>query len=156
MVEGLPLIQTSHGVCSGCLVGKHPEKRYEFGKAHRASSILDLIHSDVDGPIPTTSINGCRYLLTFIDDCSRYLWIYLMKHKSEVFDIFKYFKAMIENCFSKNIKPIRSNKGGEYIKRYFHHYCETEGIQMEHSVPYTPQQNLLQENNILPYLWVKL
>ena len=52
MVEGLPLIQTSNGVCSGCLVGKHPKKRYEFGKAHRAASILDLIHSDVAGPMP--------------------------------------------------------------------------------------------------------
>ena len=49
MVEGLPLIQTSNGVCSGCLVGRHPKKRYEVGKAHRAASILDLIHSDVLG-----------------------------------------------------------------------------------------------------------
>ena len=81
MVEGLPLIQTSDGVCYGCLVGKHPKKRYEVWKAHIASSLLDLIHSDVAGPIPTTSINGCRYFLTFIDDCSRYYWIYFMKHK---------------------------------------------------------------------------
>ena len=54
MVEGFPLIQTSDGVCPGCLVGKHPEKTYDVGKAHRAASILDLIHSDVVGPIPTT------------------------------------------------------------------------------------------------------
>ena len=47
MVEGFPLSQNYDGVCSGCLVGKHPEKRYEFGKAHKVSSILDLIHSDV-------------------------------------------------------------------------------------------------------------
>ena len=61
MVEGFPLIQTFGGVCSGCLVGKHPEKRYEVGKAHRVVSILDLIHSDVFGPIPTNSTNGCRF-----------------------------------------------------------------------------------------------
>ena len=79
MVEGLPLIQTSNGVCPGCLVGKHPEKRYEFGEAHRDSSILDLIHSGVAGPIPTTSINGCKYFLTFIDNCSRFCLIYFMK-----------------------------------------------------------------------------
>ena len=79
MVEGLPLIQTSDGVCPSFLVGKHPKKRYEFGKAHRVASILDLIHCDVAGPIPTTSINGCRYFLTFIDDCSRFYWIYFMK-----------------------------------------------------------------------------
>ena len=72
MVEGSPSIQTFNGVCVGCLVGKHPEKKYGVGKAHRASSILDLIHSDVAGPMPTKYINGCRYFLTFIDDCSRY------------------------------------------------------------------------------------
>ena len=47
MVEGFPLIQTSDGVCHGCLVGKHPEKRYEVGKETRATSTLDLIHSCV-------------------------------------------------------------------------------------------------------------
>ena len=64
-----------------------------------------------------------------------------MKQKLEIFGIFKFFKAMIENSFRKNIKSIRTNNGGEYIKRYFHHYSESEGIRMEHSVPYTPQQN---------------
>ena len=62
-----------------------------------------------------------------------------MKHKLEVFGIFKFFKALIENSFKKNIKSIRPDKGGDYIKREFHHYCELEGIQMEHPVPYTPQ-----------------
>ena len=103
----------------GYLVGKHLENRYDVGKAHRASSILDLIHSDVVGTMRTKSINGCRYLLTFNDDCSRYYWIYFMKQKSEVFDTFKGFKAMVENSFSKKIKSIIFDKQGEYIKRYF-------------------------------------
>ena len=119
MVEGFPSIQTSNGVCVGCLVGKHTEKRYEVGKAHRASSILDLIHSDMAGPIPTKSINGCGYFLTFIDDCSRYCWIYFIEQKQEDFDTFKVFKAMVKNSFSKKIKSIRFNEGGEYIKREF-------------------------------------
>ena len=88
MVEGLPLIQTSNGVCPDFVVGKHTENRYEVGKATRDSSTLDLIHSDVSGTIPTTSINGSMYFLTFIDDCSRFYWIYFMKQKSEVFGIF--------------------------------------------------------------------
>ena len=101
MVEGLPVIQTSNGECSSRLVGKHPEKRYEVGKAHRASSILDLKHTDVVGHIPTNSTNGCKYFLTFIDDYSRYCWIYFMKHKSEFFEIFKVFNAMAQNSFRK-------------------------------------------------------
>ena len=79
MVEGFPLIQTSDGVYLDCLVGKHPEKRYEFGKETIAASTLDLIHNDVSGPIPTTSINCSRYFLTFIYDCSRFCWVYFMK-----------------------------------------------------------------------------
>ena len=95
MVEGLPLIQTSNGVCYGFLVVKHIGKRYEDGKEHRASSILDLIHSDVAGPISTTSLNGCRYFLTFIDDCSRYFLIYFMKQKAELFDTFKVYRIWL-------------------------------------------------------------
>ena len=124
-----------------CLVGKHPKKRYEIGNAHRDASILDLIHSDVVGPMPTNSINFCRYFLTFIDDCSRYYWVYFMKQKSKFFETFKVFKAVVENNFTKKIKSIRSDKGGDSIKGYFHNFCESKGIRMEHSVPYTPNQN---------------
>ena len=69
MVEGFPLTKSSKGVCTGCLVGKHPKKRYEVGKERRVSSTLDLIHHDVSGPIPTTYMNGSKYFLAFIDDC---------------------------------------------------------------------------------------
>ena len=112
---------------------------------------------------------GSRYFLTFINDCSRFCWIYFKKHKSEVFGIFKFFKAMVENSFEKKIKSIRSNKGGQHIKRDFHHYCESKEIRMEHSVLYTPQHNgvverkkislkemamcLLHAKNIHPSLW---
>ena len=72
MVEGFPSIQTFDGVRVGCLVGKHPKNKYDVWKEHRVSFTLDLIHSDVAGPMPTNSINGCRNFLTFIDDCSQY------------------------------------------------------------------------------------
>ena len=58
MVEGLPLIKYSEGVCIDFLVGNHPNKMYDVGKARRVASTLDLIHSDVSGPISTTSMNG--------------------------------------------------------------------------------------------------
>ena len=61
-----------------------------------------------------------------------------MKQKSEVFETFKVFKAMVENNFNKKINSIRSDKGGEYIKGYFQSFYESEAIRMEHSVPYTP------------------
>ena len=64
-----------------------------------------------------------------------------MKLKSEIFETFKSFKAMVENNFNNKIKSIRSDGGGEYVKRDFQNFYESEGIQMENSVPYTPQQN---------------
>ena len=79
MVEGLPLIKTSDGVCIGFLVGKHPKKIYEIGKENRVASTLYLIHSDVFIPMPTISTNGSPCFLTFIDVCSRFCWVYFMK-----------------------------------------------------------------------------
>ena len=104
--EGFPLIQTSDGVCLGCLVGKHPEKRYEVGKEHRVVFILDLIHSDVSRPMPTTSNNGSRYFLTFIDDCSRFCWVYFMKQKSELFEILKFLKPWLKIVLERRSIPL--------------------------------------------------
>ena len=81
--------------------------------------MLDLIYSDVSRQIPTTSMNGFRHFITFIDDFSRYCWIYFLNHKSEVFDIFKSFKALFKNTFGKKIKALRSDNRGEYIKKEF-------------------------------------
>ena len=67
--------------------------------------------------MPTPSINGSRYFINFIDDYSRYCWIYFIKNKSEVFETFKVFKASDENTLGKKIKALRSNNGGVYIER---------------------------------------
>ena len=58
MVEGLPAIKATTGVCKGCIVGKHPEHKFDWGKASRVKSILGLIHSDIRGPMPTKSMSG--------------------------------------------------------------------------------------------------
>jgi hypothetical protein len=76
MVKGFPYIHFFEGVCEGCILGKHPEEKFENWKARRASSSLDLVHSDRMGPFPHPSINEERYILTFIDDYSRYNWVY--------------------------------------------------------------------------------
>ena len=79
MVEGLPVIKETTRVCKGCVIGKHPEHKFNRGKANRATSILGLIHSYISVLIPITSMNGSRYLLTFIDDFSRYTWVFFLK-----------------------------------------------------------------------------
>ena len=70
MVEGLPQIRSSNGACIGCVVGKHPEKSYEKGKARRETQPLGLVNSDLIVPFPTPSYGRTRYVLTLIDDYS--------------------------------------------------------------------------------------
>jgi hypothetical protein len=76
MVEGLPTIKFTSGVCQGCILGKHPKKKFDKGKEQRDSSPLGMIHSEIMGPFPQPSISKARYVLTFIDDFSLYLGIF--------------------------------------------------------------------------------
>ena len=97
MVIGFPKIKFSKGVCQGCILGKHPEHKFVRASHERTSAPLELIHSDFLGPFPLMSMIQDKYALTFIDDFSKYCWVYFLKHKSEVFGLFKVFKALVEN-----------------------------------------------------------
>ena len=76
------------------------------------------MHIDICGPFPTTFWNGQQYFITFIDDYSRYGYLYLLHEKSQFLDIFKTFKAEVELQLGKKITAIKSNRGGEYYVRY--------------------------------------
>ena len=67
--------------------------------------------------------------------------MYFLKQKSEVFEIFKVFKDLVEKLCGKNIKVLRNNNGKEYFNKNLQQLCEYNGIQMQNYVPYTPQQN---------------
>ena len=130
MVIGFPKIKFSKGVYQGCILGKHPEHKFERASHERTSAPLELIHSDVAGPFPHISMSQAKYALTFIDDFSRYCWVYFLKHKSEFFGLFKVFKALVENQSRRKLKVLISDNGGEYVKSKFIQYCVDVGIQM--------------------------
>ena len=88
---------------------------------------------------------GKRYFITFIDDCTRYTYVYLLRTKDEAFDKFKIYKAESENQKDKKIKMVRSDRGGEYFSNEFDAFCEEHGIIHQKSAPFTPQQNGLAE-----------
>ena len=79
---------------------------------------MELIHTDICGPFPTPSWNGQQYFITFIDNYSRYGYLYLIHEKSQSLDVFKNFKAEVENQLSKKIKVIKFDRGGEFYGRY--------------------------------------
>ena len=71
---------------------------------------------------------GYEYFVTFIDDYSRYVYVYLMQHKSDTFEKFKEYRAEVENQLGKTIKNLRSNRGGEYLDRDFEEFLVEHGI----------------------------
>ena len=87
------------------------------------------------------SLGGAKYFVSFIDYCSRRLWVYLIKKKSDVFPIFKDFKARVELESGKRIKCLKMNNGGEYTNGDFIAFCKQESIQRQFTVVYTPPQN---------------
>jgi transposase InsO family protein len=89
----------------------------------------------------TRSLGGAYYFLIFIDDRTRYTWVYFIRKKSDVFEYFKEFKNLVEKKTGRYIKILRSDQGGEYTSRDFFKYCKNNGIQQQFTVPHTPQQN---------------
>ena len=102
---------------------------------------LELVHTDLWGSSSVSLLGGFRYYITFIDDYSRKVWIYFLKNKSNVLDIFKRWKAMVETGTSLRLKCLRFDNGGEYIDRRFKEYCAANGFRMEKTTPRTSQQN---------------
>ncbi|GJU92897.1 retrotransposon protein, putative, ty1-copia subclass [Tanacetum coccineum] len=126
--------------CVSCLSGKMTRKSFPH-RPERATDLLGIIHTDVCGPLRHVSKQGASYFITFTDDYSRYGYVYLLKHKHEVFETFKVFKNEVENQLGKTIKALRSDRGGEYISQEFKDYLKACGIVQQLTPPYTPQHN---------------
>ncbi|KAL0368054.1 UNVERIFIED_CONTAM: Retrovirus-related Pol polyprotein from transposon TNT 1-94 [Sesamum calycinum] len=124
MMTDLPQIQAVEGACEAYLQGKQHKKPFPSRTPWRAKAVLELIHTDVCGPMRTPSHEQNRYFILFIDDYSRMTWVYFMREKSEVFKVFKKFKNLVEN--GRSIKVLRSDQGKEYNNSEFDKFCEEE------------------------------
>jgi transposase InsO family protein len=141
MVTGLPIVSCRDGVCADCVLNKHHRDSFDKRASWHASGPLQLVQSDLCGPLSSPSFYGCKYFLTFIDDFSRRTWVYFLKLKSKVFDKLLAYTALVEEQSGHQIQKLRIDNGGEYVNNNFASYCITQGIQMQHTIPYTPQQN---------------
>lgn len=130
--------------CKICIKGKQSRKPYNV-TGNRAENKLEIIHTDVCGPLPVQSIGGNRYFVTFIDDSTRKVFLYVMRNKSQVFNCFKDFKVLVEDQSECKIKILRSDNGKEYVNRHFYEFCQMHGIDQQRSPHYAPQQNGLAE-----------
>ncbi|GJX71637.1 retrotransposon protein, putative, ty1-copia subclass [Tanacetum coccineum] len=130
--------------CVSCLSGKMTRKSFPY-HPERATDLLEIIHTDVCGPLRHVSRQGASYFIIFTDDYSRYGYVYLLKHKHEVFETSEVFKNKVENQLGKTIKALRSDRGGEYISQDFKDYLKACGIIQQLTPLYTPQHNGVSE-----------
>jgi Integrase core domain len=122
---------------------------------NRIMNVLELIHTDICGPFPTTTRNDHVYFISFIDDYSRYDYIYLIKKNTQILDIFKSFKSEVELQLNKKIKDVRSDRGGEYYDRsdglgeqrpeLFAKFLEDDEIVPQYTMSGSPAMNSVAE-----------
>jgi Integrase core domain len=144
MCEGIDFNEKHHPdscVCEPCLTTKGKRKPHnhpiEPGKHN-----LDLVYSDVVGPIPVKGYDGSRYLVTFTCDRSKLTKVYVIKTKGEVYDCFIHFKKHYERPdLGWTIKRLHDDGGGEYISNKLRAFLFKNGINLELTEPYSSQMN---------------
>lgn len=127
--------------CETCVGGKHHKSQFPKGTSTRSNEPLGLIHSDICGKLNSKSLSGAEYFLTFVDDKTRYVWVYFLKHKDEAFQRFVEWKALVEKSSGHQVKILRTDNGGEYTSTQFEGFLKAEGIRHERTVLKTPEQN---------------
>lgn len=130
--------------CEICLKGK--QCRFPFNQTGpRATEVLEVIHSDLCGPLNVRSMGGARYILVFVDDFTRKTFVYFLQSKHETVTRFAEFKALVENQCNKFIKVLHTDNGSEYCNKAFQTLLRKSGIYHRTSAPYTPEHNGLVE-----------
>ena len=112
MVRDLPTIDPPSHTCEVCIIGKKARLPSPNGKSLRAKAPLQLVHTDICGPLDLVSLGGNRYFNIFIDDFRRKLWVYIIKEKSAIFTIFKNFKPLVEAESGHKLITLQSDRGG--------------------------------------------
>eukprot|EP00833_Pecoramyces_ruminatium_P006363 jgi/Orpsp1_1/1180395/evm.model.c7180000073227.1 len=125
--------------CQICSNSKQKNKPYKRSQNY-SKSVFELIHLDLIGPIEE-SIYGNKFILTILDDFSRYGWTLFLKDKSETFNSFHLWYLKFKNILNKKLKHIRSDNGTEFSNHHFENFCSLNGIDQQFTIPYNPQSN---------------
>ena len=128
---------SNFSMCEHYLCGKQAMNSHSSISKKR-SELLQLVHSHVCGPMPTVSMGGASYFVTFIDDFSQKVWAYPLKRKDEVLSIFKHFFTLVEIETGKKFKCLCLDNGREYVSKSFQDFCDTKGIKRDLTTPYIP------------------
>lgn len=96
MVEGLPIFRNIQLSFDGCALGKMHREQFPMHDRRKETNILELVNTDICGPMQTRSLGGAYYFMLFTDDCTRYLWVYFLSKKSQTFQCFIEHKTLVE------------------------------------------------------------
>ena len=137
MVDGLDLTSDSSfpAICEACIYGKQHRDSFPKKASTRAPQILWLVHSDIHGPLKVVTPWGFKYWVTFIDDKSHFVCIYLMKTKDQALGTFRQYKALVENQTRQTIKILWDDKGGKYTSREFDALTASSSIFRQRTAP---------------------
>uniref|UniRef100_A0ACD5XRG8 Uncharacterized protein n=1 Tax=Avena sativa TaxID=4498 RepID=A0ACD5XRG8_AVESA len=141
MVRGMPEIDHIDEICDGCTIGKQHRLAFPRASKHCSERALELVHTDLCGPIKLTTAGGNQYFLLVVDDCTRYMWLELLKSKDEAFARFRKIQALAEAKQQCRLRAFRSDRGGEFNSGEIKAWCAQEGVEHFTTAPYSPQQN---------------
>ena len=128
-------------LCEPCINGKIHRSPFPRVGRRRAVKPLELIHSDLCGKMNTKSLGQGEYFLTFTDDKTGYVWVYVLKQKNQVFKYFREWRSMVERTSGHKVITLRTDNGGEYVSTEFTTYLKEAGINHQLTIPRNPEQN---------------
>ncbi|CEG44463.1 polyprotein [Plasmopara halstedii] len=138
----IPIIkQNEETLCVGCLKGKQTVTAFPSRSMTKTSRVLERVHTDVMGPMRTSSKGGVKYILTFVDEFSRNVANSIIKSKSEVAGKFKGFLTLYKNQWGARLRYLRSDNETEFVNKTMAGISQQNGIVHQRSVPFSPQQN---------------
>jgi len=146
LVKGLDLsLSKKQDLCDDCCITKSTRATHKRLTEKNSRKLLELVHTDICGPIQVDSCGGARYFLTFIDDFSRKIVVYCLRTKNEVLKYFKIYRARVEREKGMKILRLRSDNGLEYCNKEFSEEMKSLGIKHELTNVYSPQMNGIAE-----------
>jgi hypothetical protein len=132
--------EVSKNLCEVCIHAKQTRLPFKSVRKGR-KRILDMVHTDVCGPIDIETHDGKKYFVTFLNDFSHFCVVYLLPSKNEVTKYIKEFVSQSESRSDQKLNNLRYDNGGEYRNGQLKEWCKNKGITLDYAVPYTPQLN---------------
>jgi len=133
-------VKDNKRMCKICAKAKHARTKFDNTRT-KATRSLQILHTDLCGPFDPTTWDGNKYFITFLDDYTHYTMVYLLKSKAEAVNKIKEYVSRMETRLEKRVVKIRCDNGKEYINDNLKNWCKVKGIELNNTIPHTPQLN---------------